>query len=147
MANERTSLYLPTETKQALTEYQERTKAENMSAAADDLIQRGLVAASAHNVGALAAPAIEEAVARTVEELLRALVVQPLTAALTAIHHEATVARLEGFAHICNDYGPAIAEQLEAAAEERATAARAAGEVARLHMRVLNEQLAAEPVA
>jgi len=61
MANERTSLYLPAETKQALAAYQERTKAENMSAAADELIQRGLGAASAHNVGALAAPAIEEA--------------------------------------------------------------------------------------
>ncbi len=142
MANERTSLYLPAETKQALAEYQERTKAENMSAAADDLIQRGLVAASTHAVGALAAPAIEEAVARKVEELLRALVAQPLTAALAAIRTEATVARLEGFAHIYNDYGAEVAERLEAAAEERATAARAAGEVARLYRRVTEEQVA-----
>jgi len=142
MANERTSLYLPTETKQALAAYQERTKAENMSAAADDLIQRGLVAASAHNVGALAAPAIEEAVARKVEELLHALVVGPFRAELAAIHHEATLAHLEGFAHISNDYGPEVAERLEAAAEERATAARASGEWARLHMRVAEGQVA-----
>jgi len=142
MANERTSLYLPTETKQALAAYQERTKAENMSAAADDLIQRGLVAASAHNVGALAAPALEEAVARKVEELLRAVVMQPLRDELTAIHHEATLARLEGFAHLGNDYGPEVAERIEAAAEERATAARASGERARLTIRVTEEQVA-----
>ena len=142
MANERTSLYLPTETKQALAAYQERTKAENMSAAADDLIQRGLVAASARDVGALAAPAIEEAVARTMEELLRTIVVGPLREELAAIHREATLARLEGFAHLGNDYGPEVAERIEAAAEERATAARAAGAVARLHIRVAAEQVA-----
>ncbi len=142
MANERTSLYLPTETKQALAAYQERTKAENMSAAADDLIQRGLVAAAAQNAGALATPAIEEAVARKVEELLHALVVGPFHAELAAIHHEATLARLEGFAHLGNDYGPDVAERIEATAEERATAARAAGEVARLTMRVTEEQVA-----
>ncbi len=140
MANERTSLYLPAETKQALAAYQERTKAENMSAAADELIQRGLVAASAHNVGALAAPAIEEAVARKVEELLRALVVQPVRAELAAIRTEVTVARLEGYAHICNDYGTEVGERIEAAAEERARTAPASGTLARLNMRVVNEQ-------
>ena len=139
MANERTSLYLPVETKQALAEYQERTKAENMSAAADDLIQRGLVAASTHTVGALAAPAIEEAVARKVEELLRALVAQPLTAALAAIRTEATVARLEGFAHLANDYGPEVAERIEAAAEERARSAPASDTLVRLNMRVVTQ--------
>ncbi len=142
MANERTSLYLPTETKQALAAYQERTKAENMSAAADDLIQRGLVAASAHNVGELAAPAIEEVVARKVEELLRALVVGPVTVALAAIRTEATVARLEGYAHICNDYGLEVAERIEAAAEERARTAPASDALVRLNMRVVNEQVA-----
>jgi len=79
-----------------------------------------------------------------VEELLRAVVVGPLRAELAAIHHEATVARLEGFAHIGDDYGPEVAERIEAAAEERATAARASGEVARLNMRVVNAQVAAE---
>jgi hypothetical protein len=139
MANERTSLYLPAETKQALAEYQERTKAENMSAAADDLIQRGLVAASTHAVGALAAPAIEEAVARKVEELLRALVVGPLHEELAAIRTEATVARLEGFAHIANDYGTEVAERTEAAAEERARSAPASDALVRLNMRVVNQ--------
>ncbi len=112
------------------------------SAAAEDLIARGAVAASAQSAGTLAVPAIEEAVARTVEELLRAVVVGPLRAELAAIHHEATVARLEGYAHIYNDYGAAVAEQLEAVAEERATAARAAGERARLHRRVTEDQVA-----
>ena len=76
------------------------------------------------------------------EELLRAVVVQPFGAELAAIRREATVARLEGFAHIYNDYGAEVAERLEAAAEERATAARAAGEVARLYRRVTEEQVA-----
>jgi len=142
----RTGYYLADETVQAVAEHAKRAGV-SVSAAADDLIQRGAAAASTQAVGAQAVPAIAAAVGHTVEELLRALIVQPVTAELAAIHHEATVARLEGFAHLCNDYGPAIAEQLEAAAEERATAARAAGEVARLHMRVLNEQLAAEQVA
>ncbi len=117
------------------------------SAAAEDLIARGAVAASAQSAGAQAVPAIAAAVGRTVEELLRAVVVQPFGAELAAIRHEATVARLEGFAHLGNDYGPDVAERIEAAAEERAKAARAAGEVARLHIRVLNEQMAAEQVA
>jgi len=112
------------------------------SAAAEDLIARGAVAASTQAVGAQAVPAIAAAVGRTVEELLRAVVVQPLGAELAAIRREATVARLEGFAHLGNDYGPDVAERIEAAAEERATAARAAGEVARLHIRVAAEQVA-----
>ena len=112
------------------------------SAAAEDLIARGAVAASAQAAGEQAVPAITAAVGRTVEELLRTLVVQPFGAELAAIHHEATVARLEGFAHIYNDYGAAVAEQLEAVAEERATAARAAGERARLHRRVAEGQVA-----
>ncbi len=112
------------------------------SAAAEDLIARGAVAASAQAAGAPAVPAITAAVGRTVEELLRALVVQPFGAELAAIHHEATLARLEGFAHIYNDYGAEVAERLEAAAEERATAGRAAGEVARLYRRVTEEQVA-----
>jgi len=37
-----------------------------------------------------------------------------------------------------------VAERIEAAAEERATAARASGEVTRLNMRVVNAQVAAE---
>ncbi len=112
------------------------------SAAAEDLIARGAVAASAQAAGEQAIPAITAAVGRTVEELLRALVVQPFGAELAAIHHEATLARLEGYAHIYNDYGDEVAEQLEAAAEERARAARASGEVARLHRRVTTEQVA-----
>ncbi len=79
---------------------------------------------------------------RTVEELLRAVVVQPFGAELAAIRHEATLARLEGFAHLGNDYGPDVAERIEAAAEERATAARASGEIARLTIRVAEEQVA-----
>ena len=147
MANERTSMYLQPEVKQALTEYVERTKAESISAAANALIQRGLAALSAQDTGDVAAPAIAEATSRRVEELLRAVVVGPLRAELGAIHHEATLARLEGFAHLGNDYGPEVAERIEAAAEERATAARASGEVARLNMRVVNAQIAAEQVA
>jgi len=81
-------------------------------------------------------------VGRTVEELLRAVVVQPFGAELAAIRHEATLARLEGFAHLGNDYGPDVAERIEAAAEERATAARASGEIARLTIRVAEEQVA-----
>jgi len=137
----RTGYYLADETVQAVAEHAKRAGL-SVSAAADDLIQRGAGAAAAHNAGALAAPAIEEAVARKVEELLRAVVVGPLRAELAAIHHEATVARLEGYAHIYNDYGTAVAEQLEAVAEERATAARAAGERARLHRRVAEDQVA-----
>lgn len=136
MANERTSLYLQPEVKQALTDYVERTKAESISAAANDLIGRGLVAAAAQSAGELAVPAIEEAVGRRVEELLRALVVQPLCGELAAIRTEATLARLEGFAHLGNDYGPEVAERIEGIAEERARAARASGELARLHVRV-----------
>jgi hypothetical protein len=139
MANERTSMYLQPEVKQALTEYVERTKAESISAAANDLIQRGLVALSARDTGDVAAPAIAEAISRRVEELLRALVVQPLHTELAAIHHEATLARLEGFAHIANDYGPPVAERLEAAVEERAQAARAAGEVPHLNMALIDQ--------
>jgi hypothetical protein len=112
------------------------------SAAAEDLLQRGAVAASAQSTGAQAVPAIAAAVGRTVEEVLRAVVVQPFGAELAAIHHEATLARLEGFAHLGNDYGPDMAERIEAAAEERAKAARAAGEVARLTIRVTEEQVA-----
>jgi len=112
------------------------------SAAAEDLIARGAVAAAAQSAGTLAVPAIEEAVGRKVEELLRAVVVQPFGAELAAIRHEATVARLEGFAHLGNDYGPEVAERIEAAAEERATAAHASGERARLTIRVTEEQVA-----
>ncbi len=137
----RTGYYLADETVQAVAEHAKRAGV-SVSAAADDLIQRGAVAASTQAVGEQAVPAIAAAVGRTVEELLRAVVVQPFGAELAAIRHEATVARLEGFAHLCNDYGPAIAEQLEAAAEERAAAARAAGERARLTMRVVDEQVA-----
>jgi len=137
----RTGYYLADETVQAVAEHAKRAGL-SVSAAADDLIQRGAGAAAAHHAGALAVPAIEEAVARKVEELLRAVVVGPLRAELAAIHHEATVARLEGYAHIYNDYGAAVAEQLEAVAEERATAARAAGERARLHRRVAEDQVA-----
>ena len=134
----RTGYYLADETVQVVAEYAKRAGL-SVSAAADDLIQRGLVAASTHTVGALAAPAIEEAVARKVEELLRALVVGPVTAALAAIRTEATVARLEGFAHLANDYGPEEAERIEAAAEERARAAPASEALARLNRRVVTE--------
>ena len=85
MANERTSMYLQPEVKQALTEYVERTKAESISAAANDLIQRGLVALSAKDTGDVAAPAIAEAISRRVEDLLRTVVVGPLRAELAAI--------------------------------------------------------------
>ncbi len=112
------------------------------SAAAEDLIARGAVAAAAQAAGEQAVPAIAAAVGRTVEELLRAVVVQPFGTELAAIHHEATLARLEGFAHLGNDYGPEVAERIEAAAEERARAARAAGAVARLNIRVAEEQVA-----
>jgi len=112
------------------------------SAAAEDLIARGAAAASTQAVGEQAVPAITAAVGRTVEEVLRAVVAQPFGVELAAIRHEVTVGRLEGFAHIANDYGPEVAERLEAAAEERAHAARAAGEVARLHIRVAAEQVA-----
>ncbi len=112
------------------------------SAAAEDLIARGVAAAATQAVGAQAVPAIAAAVGRTVEELLRTVVVQPFGAELAAIHHEATLARLEGFAHLGNDYGPDVAERIEAAAEERAAAARAAGERARLTIRVAAEQVA-----
>ncbi len=139
MANERTSMYLQPEVKQALTEYVERTKAESISAAANELIQRGLGALSARDTGDVAAPAIAEAISQRVEELLRALVVQPFGAELAAIRTEATLARLEGFAHIANDYGPPVAERLEAAVEERATAARAAGEVPHLNMALIDQ--------
>jgi len=137
----RTGYYLADETVQAVAEHAKRAGV-SVSAAADDLIQRGAAAASTQAVGEQAVPAITAAVGRTVEELLRTVVVQPFGAELAAIRHEATVARLEGFAHLGNDYGPDVAERIEAAAEERATAARAAGEVARLHIRVAEEQVA-----
>jgi len=108
------------------------------SAAAEDLIARG-AAAAAGDVGAQAAPAIAAAVGRTVEEVLRAVVVHPFGAELAAIRHEATVARLEGFAHIANDYGLAVAERLEAAVEERARAARAADEVPHLNVALIDQ--------
>ncbi len=139
----RTGYYLADETVQAVAEHAKRAGV-SVSAAADDLIQRGASAVAAQSASAPAVPAIAAAVGRTVEELLRAVVVGPLRAELAAIHHEATVARLEGFAHIGDDYGPEVAERIEAAAEERATAARASGEVARLNMRVVNAQVAAE---
>jgi hypothetical protein len=142
----RTGYYLADETVQAVAEHAKRTGV-SVSAAADDLIQRGAATAATQAVGEQAVPAIAAAVGRTVEELLRAVVMHPFGAELAAIRHEATLARLEGFAHIANDYGPEVAERLEAAAEERAHAARSAGEVARLHIRVLNEQMAAEQVA
>ncbi len=137
----RTGYYLTDETVQAVAEHAKRAGL-SVSAAADDLIQRGAVAASAQSTSGQAVPAIAAAVGRTVEDLLRTVVVGPLREELAAIHHEATVARLEGFAHLANDYGPAVAEPLEAAAEERATAARASGERARLNMRVAAEQVA-----
>ena len=137
----RTGYYLTDETVQAVAEHAKRAGV-SVSAAADDLIQRGAAAASTQAVGEQAVPAITAAVGRTVEELLRTVVVQPFGAELAAIRREATVARLEGYAHIYNDYGAEVAERLEAAAEERATAARAAGEVARLHIRVAAEQVA-----
>ncbi len=137
----RTGYYLADETVQAVAEHAKRAGL-SVSAAADDLIQRGAGAAAAQSAGAPAVPAIAAAVGQTVEDLLRAVVVGPLRAELAAIHHEATVARLEGYAHIYNDYGAAVAEQLEAVAEERATAARAAGERARLHRRVAEGQVA-----
>ena len=137
----RTGYYLADETVQAVAEHAKRAGL-SVSAAADDLIQRGAGAAAAQHAGAPAVPAIAAAVGQTVEDLLRAVVVGPLRAELVAIHHEATVARLEGFAHISNDYGPEVAERLEAAAEERATAARASGERARLHQRVAEDQVA-----
>ena len=117
------------------------------SAAAEDLIARGATAAAAQGAGEHAVPAIAEAVGRTMEELLRAVVAQPFGAELAAIRTEATVARLEGFAHIANDYGATVAERIEAAAEERARAASASDALARLNMRVVNEQIAAEQVA
>jgi len=40
-----------------------------------------------------------------------------------------------------------VAERIEAAAEERARAASASDALARLNMRVVNEQIAAEQVA
>jgi len=49
------------------------------------------------------------------------------------------VARLEGFAHLANDYGPEEAERIEAAAEERARAAPASEALARLNRRVVTE--------
>ncbi len=145
MADEkkRTGYYLADETVQAVAEHAKRAGV-SVSAAADELIQRGAGAVAAQSASAPAVPAIAAAVGRTVEEVLRAVVVGPLRAELAAIHHEATVARLEGFAHIGDDYGPEVAERIEAAAEERATAARASGEVARLNMRVVNAQVAAE---
>ncbi len=108
------------------------------SVAAEDLITRGAAAAAAGGVGAQAVPAIAAAVGRTVEEVLRAVVVHPFGAELAAIRHEATVGRLEGFAHIANDYGLAVAERLEAAAEERARAARAADEVPHLNVALID---------
>ena len=54
------------------------------SAAAEDLIARGAAAAAAQGAGAQAVPAIAAAVGRTVEELLRAVVVQPFGAELAA---------------------------------------------------------------
>jgi len=137
----RTGYYLADETVQAVAEHAKRAGV-SVSAAADDLIQRGAAAASTQAVGEQAVPAIAAAVGRAVEELLRVVVVQPFGAELAAIRHEATLARLEGFAHIYNDYGAEVAERLEAAAEERATAARTAGEVARLYRRVTEEQVA-----
>ena len=50
------------------------------------------------------------------------------------------MARLEGFAHLANDYGPEVAERVEAAAEERARTARTSETLARLNRRVVNEQ-------
>ncbi len=137
----RTGYYLADETVQAVAEHAKRAGV-SVSAAADDLIQRGAAAASTQAAGAQAVPAIAAAVGRTVEEVLRAVVVQPFGAHLAAIHHEVTVGRLEGFAHLGNDYGPEVAERIEAAAEERAHAARTSGEVARLHIRVAAEQVA-----
>jgi len=134
----RTGYYLADETVQAVAEHAKRASV-SVSAAADDLIQRGAGAVAAQGAGAHAVPAIAAAVGRTVEELLRAVVVQPFGAELAMIRHEATVARLEGFAHIANDYGPTVAERLEAAVEERAQAARAAGEVPHLNMALIDQ--------
>ncbi len=134
----RTGYYLTDETVQAVAEHAKRAGL-SVSAAADELIQRGAGAVAAQSAGAQAVPAIAAAVGRTMEEVLRAIVVQPFGAELAAIRHEATMARLEGFAHIANDYGPEVAERLEAAVEERAQAARTAGEVPHLTMALIDQ--------
>ncbi len=135
----RTGYYLADETVQAVAEHAKRAGL-SVSAAADDLIQRGAAVAAAQGAGAQVAPAIAAAVGHTVEEVLRAVVAQPFGAELAAIRTEATVARLEGFAHIANDYGPEVAERIEAAAEERARSARASEGLARLNRRVVTDQ-------
>ncbi len=135
----RTGYYLADETVQTVAEHAKRAGL-SVSAAADDLIQRGAVAAAAQGVGEQAVPAIAAAVGRTVEEVLRAVVVQPFGAELAAIRTEATVARLEGYAHLANDYGPEVAERIEAAAEERARSARTSEGLARLNRRVVTDQ-------
>lgn len=128
-------LYLSAETDAAL-----RARADEEGISLTALGERALVfylsCEAAGQVAQVAAPAIEDAVARRMDDLLRTLVMQPLSARLEALHQEIAVARLEGFAHLGNDYGPGEAQRIEAIAEERATAARKAGTMARLHVRV-----------
>lgn len=130
-------LYLRPETDAAL-----RVRAEEEGLTLTALGERALVSYLSHEaagqVAQIAAPAIEEAVARRVDDLLRTLVVQPLSQRLEAIHQEVAVARLEGYAHFGNDYGPDEAQRLEAVAMERATAARKAGTMAQMYVRVEN---------
>jgi len=146
MANERTSMYLQPEVKQALTEYVERTKAESISAAANDLIGRGLAAVSAQSLDTLAVPAIEEALGRRIEEVLTAAL-HPLHEAIAAAHKEAALARLEGFAHLSNDYGLEHAHHIEGVAKAQAEAAFQRGELPRMVFDLMSETEATGRVA
>ena len=154
-AKQSIKVYLQSETKQALIEYAERTKAESMSAAADELIRAGVTAASAQSMGELAAPAIVDALGQRVADELKAAT-QPLhdeivalRAAVTAAHDavkaghkEAALAHLEIFAYFSQDYGLEEAERIEGVAAQGAERAVVRGEVARLDLRVPEGQVA-----
>ena len=146
MANERTAMYLHPEGKQALAEYVERTKAESISAAANDLIGRGLAAVSTQGLDTLAVPAIEEALGRRVEEVLTAAL-RPLHEAIAAAHREAALARLEGFAHLSNDYGFEHAQHIEGVATVQAATAVQRGELPRMGLDLMGETEAQGRVA
>jgi len=154
-AKQSIKVYLQSETKLALKEYAERTKAESMSAAADELIRAGVAAASAQSMGELAAPALVDALGRRVHEDLEVTMqplydeIKALHAAMTAAHDavkaghkEAALAHLEIFAYFSQDYGFEEAQRIEGVATQGAERAAARGEIARLDLRVSEGQVA-----
>ncbi len=126
--------YLSLQTREALKAYIDRNGG-TLSDTVEQVLQQFLSAAAAETVAETAAPAIEDAVGRRLAEELR-LALRPVRDALTAIHREAAMARLETYVHIANDYGQAHADKAEAEAQHHAEAGITRGELSHMFVRV-----------